>query len=172
MKELPASCGNTHSPVVCLRMCRHFGGKPCIGRAGCRHDPCFTSRDMRVSARLRSSVALVLIALLCGTPVPLLARCASDALQARHSSETTEVPLPAGCHDSGAPDGRLSCCCDERSTMLSSGLEAIAIQCGAESVPVSFVNAADLSHNIAAASTAKPAGRHRQLFSLFSTFRI
>jgi hypothetical protein len=68
---------------------------------------------MFLSARLRSSVALVLVLGLVGSTTVPLVLCAFEGAASACVAETSEHAAPPdSCHERHAPTSSLSCCCD------------------------------------------------------------
>jgi hypothetical protein len=131
---------------------------------------------MHVSARLRSSTALVfVVSLFASTALPLTL-CAAESDRACCTEDMPRQTAPhSGCHESENPPVSLSCCCDrDDATVPAITPATIIFADGSLSVVVPAV--------AAAAPTTKPLNHvlettvhrihARPLFTLFSAFLI
>jgi hypothetical protein len=131
---------------------------------------------MSISARLRSSIALVIVAVLLGTPALPLALCLAEGGQVHCAADMPrQAGSDHGCHDSDTPPpASMSCCCDRDAGAVPLAPPTIADAVGAPlSLAVSPVEPV-MPDGAVAAGIANTVllTRHRPLFTLFSAFLI
>ena len=84
-------------------------------------------QGMHLSARFRSSTALIVIVLLCGTTALPLILCATDSMGARCALQQ-RVAAQVRCHEAQLPAASLSCCCETASDPTSTPATSIVAE--------------------------------------------
>jgi hypothetical protein len=129
---------------------------------------------MQLCARLRSSIALVVVGLLLGSTTLPLTLCASEGKHARCAAQV--FPRPAshdGCHQSQVPNASLSCCCPNATDPTSPPATTIITESSLSLIvsTVAPVAPAIQGLNYVCESATLPL-HARPLFTLHSVFRI
>lgn len=128
---------------------------------------------MHLSARFRSSTALVVVGLLLGSATLPLALCVSEG-QARCAAQVSQPPASHdGCHQSQAPAASLSCCCPNATDPTSPPATTIITESALSLIvpTVAPVAPAIQGLNYVCESATLPL-HARPLFTLHSVFRI
>lgn len=136
--------------------------------------PMLNTGHMHLSARLRSSTALVVVGLLVGISTLPLALCAFEGRHARCAAQVSQPPASHdGCHQSQAPAASLSCCCTNATDPTSPPATTIITESSLSLIVSTVVPVAPAIQGLNYVCESATLPLHaRPLFTLHSVFRI
>lgn len=174
-------CGKCYSALpeiqhVKRRRTATFAKFPAMPGPIGRHGPCLAAEHMSLSARLRSSMVLPVVAVLVGTPALPLALCALDGDRVPCAADMPrQVGSHHGCDESETPPlATMTCCCDRdagTTPLITTTLTEVAgAPLAIAASPVDPVVPGEAARTGIESTVLLT--RHRPLFTLFSTFLI